>query len=499
MTSNFLSCSSLASAERNVRLGANQFVLKVARRDQTENMRSNLAIFFSLYLSVCAAARIHLPQIPLHSNNDAPQSTLISASLTSYLLDLHRDLIQIQSITGNEHRVGVWLQDWLRRQGLHSTLQCLPEPRDKHNPAQDTSARDEPAFAGAAGRCESSQRCNVYAQANPTANPKILLTSHIDTVPPFYPYKTNATSSPNAEDGRSIEIWGRGSADAKASIAAQLTAYHDLVHQDQSRSTNAQDIAFLYVVGEETGGDGMKFFSASELHRSRNFSAVVFGEPSMGRLISGHKGLLQLIIRAKGRAAHSGYPWLGVSANTLLTRALAAVEDLVDEDKEGGLPWTEKFGNTTVNVGKISGGVAANVIPEEAHADLAIRIAGGEPADTTEIIREAVKRATAPLIERRGGNVEVKQTITGYPTVDIDTDIPGFGDPLTINCGTDVPNLESPAGKRYKKYLYGPGRILVAHSDHEEILQAELEEGVKGYERIIKELLSRERESRMNE
>lgn len=101
------------------------------------------------------------------------------------------------------------------------------------------------------------------------------------------------------------------------------------------------------------------------------------------KLASGHKGVLMFTLKAHGKAGHSGYPWLGQNANHLLVPALAALQKLE-------LPSSEKYGNSTLNIGLVSGGVAANVIAEEAQASVAIRIAAGSPETVKKLVSEAV-------------------------------------------------------------------------------------------------------------
>ena len=198
-----------------------------------------------------------------------------------------------------------------------------------------------------------------------------------------------------------------------------------------------------------------------------SWEAVVFGEPTEGRLVSGHKGIVGFRITARGRAAHSGYPWLGRSAVDMLLPALRAVEAL-----ERTLPRSAKFGATTVNVGALAAGVGMNVVPELAVAEIAVRLAGGTAAGAREVIARTVRAVDERL--------EVEFLIEGYGPVDCDVDVEGF-EVLTVNYGTDVPNL---AGE-HKRYLYGAGSILVAHSDHEYVELRELEGSVDGYKRLV--------------
>lgn len=208
---------------------------------------------------------------------------------------------------------------------------------------------------------------------------------------------------------------------------------------------------------------------------------VIFGEPTEGKLVSGHKGTMQARLTAKGKSGHSGYPWLGRSANEVLVRALAPLIDLGEK-----LPKSDKYGTTTLNLGKIEGGVASNVIAESATAGIAVRIADGTPKQVQKRITKAVHHAIRDFLE---GELEPKDVIEidfsgkGYGPIELDHDVPGF-DVMTVNYGTDIPWLEKTV-KDQKRYLYGPGTILVAHSADEKLTLGQLEGAVEGYKKII--------------
>ncbi|TGO89162.1 hypothetical protein BPOR_0122g00100 [Botrytis porri] len=354
-----------------------------------------------------------------------------SSSGSLSLLELHKSLVEIGSITGNEHDVGAFLISYLKEQNLTVEI-------------QDVELVESSSSSG-------KKRQNVLAYIGDKRQTRTLVTSHIDTVPPFWPYER-----------RGDEIWGRGSVDAKASVAAQITAYQDLIAAGKIREG---DVALLYVVGEETLGAGMK--EANNLGLS--WETVIFGEPTELKLAAGHKGIMSLRITAKGKAGHSGYPSLGRNANAMLIPALYELGKM-------DLQWSEKYGNTTLNIGRVDGGVAANVIAEDAMAKLAIRIAAGTP--------EELRKLVLDVIEKTGQDLDVEFT-QGYGPVHCDSDVEGF-DTITVNYGTDVPNLEGD----HKRYLYGPGDILVAHSDHEHLKISDLEEAVGGYKKLIEHSLA---------
>ncbi|KAJ5217589.1 uncharacterized protein N7469_011214 [Penicillium citrinum] len=381
------------------------------------------------------------------------------------LLSFHRDLVEIESISGNEHDIGLFVAEYLESKNF-TVIKQEVEPVKKD---QDDL---EPL----------KQRYNIYAYPSTNSEPpSILVTSHIDTVPPFIPYSVhNPSSTDSVED---LLISGRGSVDAKGSVAAQIFAVLEIL-----RETPTANIGLLFVVGEEIGGDGMKTFSDSTLNTESAYHTVIFGEPTESSLVSGHKGMLGFKVFAHGKAAHSGYPWLGESAVSGILPALLRVDKLGEiPQSEGGLPSSPKYGRTTLNVGVIRAGVATNVVPAEAMADVSVRLAAGSPDEARSIIRKAVADATGDL------DVEVivdfESHRESYSPQDLDTDVEGFK-VIPVNYGTDVPNLKVRDG--VKRYLYGPGSIFVAHGDHEGLTVRDIKDAVGGFKKLIRAGLDRE-------
>ena len=301
------------------------------------------------------------------------------SSKSNPLFALHRDLIKIESISGNEHAVGKYLSDYLTAHNF-TVEHHKVEPLKSHNEALQLQD-------------DESSRWNLLAYRGSSRKSRILVTSHIDTVPPFWPYKVR----------KEHDIWGRGSVDAKGCVATQIIAVEELL---ASEDVVDGDVAMLFVVGEEIGGDGMR--QANDL--GLTWEAAIFGEPTELKLASGHKGALSFTISAKGKAGHSGYPWLSESAISMLIPALAALDNLQ-------LLNSEKYGNTTINIGKMEGGVAANVIAEEASAQIQMRLAAG----TAEDAKKAVIDAMAQIDKR----LKLDFSSRGYGPVDIDHDVDG--------------------------------------------------------------------------
>ncbi|PGH03528.1 hypothetical protein AJ79_07363 [Helicocarpus griseus UAMH5409] len=375
----------------------------------------------------------------------------------SPLLSLHRTISEIESISNDESKVGEALVKYLEEHGYTAEKQVVPVEEDANSTAE---------------------RFNVWAYPNGNPQPKVILTSHIDTVPPHIPYTLHA---PEGEfDRANVRIMGRGTVDAKASVAAQITAALNYREANPDAA-----IGLLFVVGEEVGGTGMVHFSDSDLNTTPPFfRTLIFGEPTELKLVDGHKGNVRFTVEAKGLAAHSGYPWLGHSAVSEILPVLSRIDELGDIPvEEGGLPASEKYGRTTLNIGTIKGGAAGNIVPVSASASVTVRLAAG----TVEEAQETIKRAVSDV---SGGSQNITVTFPNdkaYPPTDLDVDAEGF-EVMTVNYGTDIPKLtihNEGTDIQVKKYLYGPGSIFVAHGVDEGLTIGDLEEAVEGYGRLI--------------
>ncbi|RSL42299.1 hypothetical protein CEP54_015529 [Fusarium duplospermum] len=342
---------------------------------------------------------------------------------SSRLIDLHKSLVERPSITGSERNVTEFLTAYLQDSGFTVETQPLGNNQE-----------------------------NILAYFNSSRQTRVLVTSHLDTVPPYWPYERHGDV-----------IRGRGTVDAKGSVAAQVIAVETLFRDDK---ITEGDVALLFVVGEEKGGPGMR--DANNL--SLSWETVIFGEPTELKLARGHKGGLGFTVKANGKAGHSGYPETGSNAIDSLVRGLGSLQRLE-------LPWSKEFGNSTINIGKIEGGVAGNVIPASASAIGGVRVAAGTPDEVRDLIRRAVLESDS--------NLNVEFSTYGIGPVPIDHDVDGF-ETIILNYGTDIPNLNG----SHKRYLYGPGTILNAHSAHEFLTVSDLEEAVQGYRIIIAHALS---------
>ena len=330
-----------------------------------------------------------------------------------HLFDLTKSLMNIPSVSGDEEAVGFYLRDYLRSLGWTVELQAVSENQN-----------------------------NVIAYLNET--PRVFLSTHIDTVPPFIEA---------SEDDE--KIYGRGACDAKGIIAAQITA------AEQLRKEGIEDIGLLYTVEEERTSSGAKAANQHPLAAKCEF--MINGEPTDNDLAIGSKGTFRLMIKTDGKAAHSAYPEQGDSA-------IEKLHDILEDIRHTKFPNDEFFGDTTVNIGTIEGGVALNVIPPQAEAGLAIRL-----TTPKEPIFEALKN-----VVRDRGEIEILSCSEPVKMLAVE----GFNHKV-VRFTTDIPYLTNWG----QPLLLGPGSILVAHTKDEFVLKKDLEEAVNLYRGLCSGLL----------
>jgi acetylornithine deacetylase len=325
---------------------------------------------------------------------------------------LTRRLIDIPSLTGDEEAVGDFVATHLASLGYEVERQEI-----------------------------AGDRFNVIATTGEA--PRIVFSTHLDTVPPFI------ASHEDAE-----YIYGRGSCDAKGIIAAQIFA------AEQLRQTGLNTIGLLFTVDEELSSLGAQAANKHPLARECRY--LINGEPTDNRLAVGTKGSLRLIITTEGRAAHSAYPEAGDSAIEKLLDVLQNIRTI-------DWPRDEFFGETTCNIGLLNGGTRPNVIPDHARAELQIRL-------VTDI--EPVKGVVEDAV---GGRAQLEYASAHDPVRLFS--VPGFDD-CVVRFTTDVPYLSNWG----KPLLIGPGSILDAHTEHERIAKHELERAIDLYVKLAKAL-----------
>jgi acetylornithine deacetylase len=277
-----------------------------------------------------------------------------------------RQLVDIESVTGNEAAVGLYLASQLESLGYN--VERMPVEGD---------------------------RINVFAAPPNDPEPPLVFSTHLDVVPPWFP---------SSEDENNI--YGRGSCDAKGIIAAQVAAAERL-------NRSGVPVGLLYVSGEER--DSLGAHVANQHARGSRF--IVNGEPTQSRMALASKGALRVEITSHGKMAHSAYPELGESAIDKLLDALQSLRAMK-------LPENPEVGPSTLNIGIIEGGRATNVIPDHAKAQLLYRLVESSEQLRRQIVEAVGIRGDVDFV------LDIAymrfRTVPGIPTMtaSFTTDIP---------------------------------------------------------------------------
>ena len=323
---------------------------------------------------------------------------------------LTRELVDIDSTTGREAAAGAWIAKTLRGLGYQVTEQAV-----------------------------LGDRFNVIATIG---QPAVVFSTHFDCVPPFIRSRES--------DG---VLYGRGACDAKGILVAQIAAAERL------RAAGHQNVGLVFVIAEERGSEGA--IAANALASGSRF--LINGEPTDNLLGIATRGVYRVKLHASGRAAHSSLPELGESAIEKLVDAIVALRHI-------DWPSDPDLGQTFYTVGVIDGGVAPNVIPAAAQAEVMFRTVG-EP----DVLRRL-------MTSRVGSLVTLKDVLT-VPPVRLRT-VPGF-DAKPFAFTTDIPFLD----RWGTPLLLGPGSITVAHTDDEHAQISELHRAVDLYATLATALL----------
>jgi acetylornithine deacetylase len=326
------------------------------------------------------------------------------------LVQLLTRLIDISSPTGEEEGIGEYLEVVLTEMGLEVNRQSLG-----HN------------------------RFNLLATTGGSI--RILLCTHMDTVLPHLP---------SSQVGEIIR--GRGACDAKGSMAAMISAAEKLLGRGKS------ELGLLFVVGEEKDSDGAR--KAAELKLSSEY--VILGEPTENKVATGQKGTIVFQVEVSGKAAHSACPEKGRSA---IHSLVELIRNWITAD------WGVDpiIGSNTLNIGRIGGGVGANVIAAKAVAEGIFRI-----GTSSEIVKEQ-------LLAYECEDVSIKVLSSSEP---MQLHVPVGVDTTVVSFGSDAPYLQSLG----KVVMLGPGSIEYAHGPDEQITVNQLVSARDQYVNLIEKL-----------
>jgi acetylornithine deacetylase len=312
-------------------------------------------------------------------------------------------------------------------------------------------------------------RDNLVAVYDPPTPPPftVLFEAHQDTVP-----VDAMTVDPFAAAVANGRMYGRGSCDVKAGGAVMLAAFARLL---QERPSGSARVILAYTVDEEH-----TFLGVQELMKSGvKADYAVVAEPTLLNIVKAHKGVVRWQVETPGRACHSSRPEQGVNAIYRMGRLLKGVEEFA-ERLRASRP-DPLLGPPTLSVGRVTGGVSPNTVPDFCRIEIDRRLIPGEnpaapPADLEAFlstypgidfpfVTHPPKLACPPLSPARSGELVARLGAV------IDA-VVGKHEAMGVPYGTDASTVEE-AG--VPAVVFGPGDITQAHTKDEWIDLAQLD------------------------
>ncbi|MDE0826268.1 MAG: M20 family metallopeptidase [Akkermansiaceae bacterium] len=371
------------------------------------------------------------------------------------VVELLQELIRIPSVNpdgdpGTEYtceaNLAAWLTPWLAEMGYAVTLdEILPD------------------------------RPNLIARApGPNNRPRILLGPHLDTVG-----VGGMSIDPFGGELRDGRIWGRGASDTKGPMAAMLWGLYE--NRDILESLPVA-VDFVGFMAEESSQWGSKEFAKNY---AADYEFALVGEPTSLDLVHVTKGALWLTLVTEGIAAHSSQPERGENAILKLTRSL----DRLDRELR---PSLEQFthpvlGSPTLNVGVISGGTRANIIPDHAQAQIDIRTVPTLVADQTALgfVQKFVGTHDLPISLTNPVENPPMETPVEHPWMQRLLSIHPSSTAVGAPWFSDAAHLSAVG---LPSICVGPGSIDQAHTKDEFISKTDLEAGADWFTALLRAL-----------
>ncbi|MCH9650359.1 MAG: acetylornithine deacetylase [Deltaproteobacteria bacterium] len=311
----------------------------------------------------------------------------------------------------------------------------------------------------------------------------LVLSGHMDVVPAEEPeWQGDPFRLRDAED----RLIGRGSSDMKGFVAL---AANRAARLDPSRLRHP--LVLLLTYDEELGTLGAHHFVDTWPRQRTLPRNVIIGEPTSLKVVRLHKGHLKMRIQLDGVPAHSGYPHLGHNAIEPAGRVIQALASLrreLEKERPENHHFFPQVPFVALNVARVEGGTAINIVPERCTVELGARVLPGMTSDTlVDRIRDAVETVT------RGERCTVELTGDSPPML-LESEAPicrclyrltGQQDTVSASFATDAGWLQHLG---LDCTIFGPGSIEVAHKPEEFIPKSELFQAGEMLDELIPQL-----------
>ncbi len=322
---------------------------------------------------------------------------------------------------------------------------------------------------------DDGAKASLYATIGPAAVPGVALSGHTDVVPVE---GQSWSSDPFVLAERDGRLYGRGTADMKGFLACVLAAVPDLLRRQLAVPIH---LAFSY--DEEVGCIGVRPLIAELGRRFVRPRLVIVGEPTSMSVVDSHKGPVRWHIDVKGRAAHSSMAPLGVNAISVAGKLIAELARIEDELKAA--PRDDRFDPpyATLQITRIDGGTATNIVPVSCHLDFDVRaLPGVDIAAIDRRIHAFAYEACLPEMRRVAPEAGIDIAITNEvppfaageasEAVALALHLAGQNETHAVSYATEA-GLFQAAGS--PAVVMGPGDIAQAHAADEWIAKAQLE------------------------
>ncbi|MCS7015008.1 MAG: M20 family metallopeptidase [Gemmatales bacterium] len=314
----------------------------------------------------------------------------------------------------------------------------------------------------------TARRDNIVAYLPGSASqPTYVWEAHQDTVPAL-----GMTVEPFAAHIENGRLYGRGACDVKGGLAAMLAAFHQLLNEPIERRCS---IILACIVDEEYTFTGIRAFTSQPIRAE----GAIVAEPTQLRIITAHKGIVRWRIHTHGRSCHSSQPEAGVNAIYRMARVVSAIENYA--------AWLSShrrhntLGPATLSVGRIEGGISANIVPERCTIELDRRILPDEDVESVpdelagyllqhlgpESWDQEKPWMVLPPLDAEGKDKLVARLRQAAEQVI------GWAETGSVAYGTDASTLQA-AG--IPCVVFGPGDIAQAHTADEWIELRQVEQ-----------------------
>ena len=331
----------------------------------------------------------------------------------------------------------------------------------------------------------TGRKCNLFASLGPEIDGGVMLSGHSDVVPVTDQDWSRDPWQMWEEDAR---LYGRGACDMKGFIAATLALAPSFASRNLRRP-----IHFAFTHDEEVGCLGAQSLVDALRDRDARPSVAIVGEPTMMGVIEGHKGCCEYTTRFTGLEGHGSAPDLGVNAVLYAVRYVNRLMQLAEEMKSRA-PAASRFNPpwTTVNVGRLAGGVAHNVIPGKAELDWEMRpVQDADARHVKDALEDLVATELLPEMRRIWPEADITTETIGevvglHPVEDnaarhLIAELTGANSADVVPFGTEAGLFQSLG---MSVVVCGPGSIAQAHKPDEFVALDQLSQCMTMLERL---------------